>query len=164
MASNTRSFSTWGRASLTIPDLRVAAGVTLNGVALVADESYYLIPDHNQSGVFTGIELPQNRYALSPGLNTFDINYNHLGSRRDTLPNDLVIDGGAGGWGHIPLPDELLQATKVLAAYYTIRPDALLSGAKQTPEGNTFDLSGLPPEVDEFIRNWKIAPDTVASI
>lgn len=159
----TKTFSTHGRSYLTIPDLRTASSVTLNDASLTADETYYLIPDRNNSGVFVGIEFPGFRQRWNPGLNTFDINYNHLrwsGTVPDTLPNNLTI---AGDWGHAPLPDELLQATAVLAAYYTIRPDANFANAKQTPEGNVFDLSNLPLEVTEFIANWKIEVDAAVT-
>lgn len=160
----TKKFSTHGKAYLTIPDLRTVTSVTLNDATLTADETYYLIPDRNNSGVFVGIEFPGYRSRWSKGLNDFDINYNHLrwgGLAFDTLPNNLVI---VGDWGHVPLPDELLQATVVLAGWYTIRPDALLANAKQTPEGNVFDLSGLPVEVTEFISAWKIEADTAETV
>ena len=163
-ASLTKKFSTHGKAYLTIPDLRSTTAVTLNDAALTADSTYYLIPDRNNSGVYVGIEFPSYRQRLSPGLNTFDINYTHLrwGGSFDTLPNNLVI--GPADWGHAPLPDELLQATVVLASWYTIRPDALLANARQTPEGNVFDLSALPVEVIEFINAWRIEPDTAETV
>ena len=160
----TKKFSTHGKAYLTIPDIRTATSVVLNDATLTADETYYFIPDRNNSGVFVGIEFPGFRNQWNPGLNTFDINYNHLrwtGYRYDTLPNNLEI---TGNWGHAPLPDELLQATVVLAAWYTIRPDALLANARQTPEGNVFDLSGLPVEISEFINNWRIEVDAAETV
>ena len=83
----TKKFSTHGKAYLTIPDLRSTTAVTLNDAALTADSTYYLIPDRNNSGVYVGIEFPSYRQRLSPGLNTFDINYTHLrwGGSFDTL-------------------------------------------------------------------------------
>ena len=163
-AAVTKKFSTHGKAYLTIPDLRSTTAVTLNDATLTADSTYYLIPDRTNSGVYVGIEFPSYRQAMNPGLNTFDINYNHLrwGGHYDTLPNNLVI--GPADWGHAPLPDELLQATVVLASWYTIRPDALLANARQTPEGNVFDLSGLPVEVTEFINAWRIEVDTAETV
>src|SRR3990167_4559430 len=141
-ASVTKKFSTHGKAYLTIPDLRSTTVVTLNDATLTADSTYYLIPDRTNSGVYVGIKFPPFRQAMNPGLNVFDINYNHprSGGHYDTLPNNLVI--GPADWGHAPLPDELLQATVVLASWYTIRPAALLANARQTPAGNVFDLSG----------------------
>lgn len=154
----TKKFSTHGKAYLTIPDLRSASSVSLNDGTMTADESFYLVSDRNNSGVFVGIEFPSFRQGWNPGLNTFDINYSHLrwGGGYETLPNNLSI---TGNWGHSPLPDELLQATVVLASWYTIRPDALLANARQTPEGNVFDLSALPVEVSEFMNSWRISSD-----
>jgi hypothetical protein len=162
--STIKKFSTHGKAYLTIPDLRSTTAVTLNDAALIANSTYYLVPDRNSSGVYVGIEFPSYQQRWYPGLNTFDINYNHLWWRGnyDTLPNNLVI--GPADWGHSPLPDELLQATVVLASWYTLRPDALLANARQTPEGNVFDLSGLPVEISEFISNWKIEADMAETV
>ena len=76
------------------------------------------------------------------GLNGFDINYNHLSNYTDySLPNDLVI--GPAAWGHVPYPVELQLANKVLSAWLCIRPDALFSGVKQTPDG-TWGYSDEP--------------------
>ena len=52
----------------------------------------------------------------------------------------------------------------MLAAYYTKRPDAVLSGGIQTPEGGIFDLSHLPVEVTQFIAEWKIDADAAVTV
>jgi hypothetical protein len=52
------------------------------------------------------------------------------------------------------MPEAVRHAAKVLAAFYTKRPDAILSGGITTPDGNTFDLSNLPVEVADFVREW----------
>src|SRR5512139_3983792 len=52
-AATTRKFTTHQKASLTIPGLRTATSVTLDGVALVADETYWLLPDAQQTGLYT---------------------------------------------------------------------------------------------------------------
>lgn len=157
----TKTFSTYGQESIIIPDLRSTTAVTLNEADLEANSTYYLIPDRNQSGVFVGIRFPGERQHYNPGLNTFDRNYSYLryGSRYDPLPNNVSI---TGVWGHSPYPPELLHATTVLAAYYTIRPDALLSGVRQTPDGNIFDLSKLPREVVDFVETWRLEEMVVA--
>ena len=165
--SNVRKvFSTEGRAYLTIPDLIVANSVTLQGAALVENQSYWLHPDAGHSGVYTGIQIQpfgsRRNYLANPdwfdrGLDMPLGRYYGFGQ----LPNDLAI---TGEWGWVPLPDELLHATIVLAAYYTKRPDAILSGGIQTPEGGVFDLSRLPVEVTQFIADWKIDFDASVSI
>lgn len=153
----TKVFSTQGRSYVAIPDLIVASSVLLQGVDLVADESYWLIPDRNNTGVFTGIQFrAYDTYDYRSNPEWWDRNldsrlWGHYGQGR--LPNDLKI---TGQWGHVTYPSELLHATLVLAAYYTKRPDAVLSGGIQTPEGGIFDLSRLPVEVGQFIDDWKV--------
>lgn len=164
--SNTKVFTTRGRASLTIPDLISASAVTLNGSALTQDSSFYLIPDAQNTGVFTAIDLPQyrNRFDYRSYSDWFDKNYDsplYQQRLQNGIPNDLSI---TGVWGHVPIPDELAHATKVLAAWYTKRPDAVLSNTIQTPEGNILDLSRMPPEVQGFVQQWRIPLDEVASL
>lgn len=154
----TKKFSTHGRTYLHIPDLRSVTSVTRHGSALTVDENFHLIPDRMEPGVFTAIQLSGLRayddYRSFPEW--FDRNYDNWlqRGRMTDIPNDLHV---AGLWGHVPYPAPLEHATKVLAAYYTIRPDALLAGARQTPEGNVFDLSNLPREAQDFVRDWKLA-------
>lgn len=160
----TKVFSTMGRSYLVIPDCRSVSAVRLNSAELVADESYYLQPDRMQAGYFIGIEFP-NRRELLRSHDWFDRGYDFPEFRdrlRTGLPNDLEVDSSE--WGHVPYPPDLVHATAVLAAFYSIRPDALLSGARQTPEGNVFDLSRLPLEVQAFINDWKLTDPPVVSL
>jgi hypothetical protein len=165
----TKKFSTDGRAQMYIPGLRTATSVTLQGTTLTADTTYWLLPDDQQTGVYTGIQFRAFRGPSSGGRwwlgnpEWFDRNLDSpfypgnygLGG---TLPNDLVI---AGDWGYSTIPDPVLLATKALAAWYTLRPDALLSGARFTPDGNIFDLSKYPTEVQAFITDWKTGEQAV---
>lgn len=153
--ATTKKFTSLGRSFLVIPDLRTATTVTLNGSPLIEDETFFLQDDRHQTGVHVGIEFP-NRFDFLRTKDWFDRGYDSplFRSRlRTGLPNDLVM---LGDWGHDPLPAEVLHASAVLAAFYTIRPDALLSGARQTPEGNVFDLSRLPLEISGFVSDWKL--------
>lgn len=155
-----------GRAALTIPDIQSATSVVLNSSTLTANSSYYLIPDALNSGIFTSIDLPQYRWPFDYRTYSdwFDKGYDLPLSQarlRMGLPNDLVI---TGTWGWPAIPDEVAGAAKVLAAWYTKRPDAVLSNTLQTPEGNVFDLSRVPPEVKDFVAGWRIDLDTVASL
>lgn len=167
VASNTKLFSTRGRQNITIPDLiRVNGNVTLNSATLTADSSFYLIPDTMNSGVFTSIDLPQyrDRFDYRSYPDWFDKNYDsplYQSRLASGIPNDLSI---AGVWGHDPIPVEVGHATKVLAAWYTKRPDAVLSNTLQTPEGNILDLSRMPPEVAQFISAWKIEYDSAVTV
>jgi hypothetical protein len=164
----TKRFTTNGAAYLTIPGLRTASSVTLQSATLTADSTYWLVPDSQQTGVYTGIQfrafggrLDGPWWLANPEW--FDRNLDspwYPGNRGygTSLPNDLSI---AGSWGYATYadtPEPYLHAQKVLAAYYTKRPDALLSGAISTPDGNAFDLSRLPIEVQGFIEEWKVSP------
>lgn len=158
----TKKLTTLGRSYLVIPDCRSISAVRLNGAALTADESYYLQPDRMASDVFVGIEFPNQRELLR-SHDWFDRGYDLPDFRRTLaggVPNDLELDSTE--WGHVPYPPELLHAATVLAGFYTLRPDALLSGARQTPEGNVFDLSRLPLEVQGFVSSWKLEDAVVA--
>lgn len=166
----TLKFTTNGAAYLPIPGLRTASSVTLQSAALAADSTYYLVPDSQQSGVYTGIQFRafgtrgQGSWWLS-NPEWFDRNLdspwypaNRSGGWQTSLPNDLSI---AGTWGYLDdstMPEAVRHAVKVLAGYYTKRPDAILSGGITTPDGNTFDLSRYPVEVQDFIREWNVGP------
>lgn len=149
----TKRFTTRHRSYLTIPDLQVANTVTLHGSTLTQDETYYLIPDRMNTGVFVAIQLPNRRdpgdYRSFSGW--FDRNYDRMRFHLDDIPNDLEI---TGVWGHPVYPDPVLHAAKVLAAYYTLRPNAVLGGVSLTTQGTEVDLSQLPREVQDFVRDW----------
>ncbi len=165
----TKLFTTNGAAYLTIPGLRTATAVSLQGTALTADLTYWLTPDVQQSGVFTGVQFrPFGSYStrsgpaylsnpewfdrgLDFGLDSYRAGYG--GFQLTSLPNDLSI---AGSWGYTDMPEPIRHATKVLAAYYTLRPQAILSGSLVTPDGNFVNLSNLPVEVREFVAEWDV--------
>ena len=130
----TKTFTTDGRTFMVIPDLRTATSVTVNDAPLTADASYYLIPDRHDQTIYTGLQFrafqgrsnPSRSYLSDPLW--FDKNldnpyYRARGGGVDdwSQPNDLSI---TGDWGWSPLPSDVLQATKVLAAFYTKRPDS----------------------------------------
>ena len=156
-------FSTEGRAYLTIPGLISATSVTHQGTTLIENETYWLMRDRLQSGVFTGIQIrPYGLRDFRSNSEWFDRGLDLPEAwGRSMTPNDLDI---TGQWGHIPLPDEFLHAVLVLAGYYTKRPDAVLSGGIQTPEGGIFDLSNLPVEITTFVGEWALRPDSAVSI
>lgn len=155
--TKTLTFSTDGRAQMAIPGLRTATSVTLQGTALVANTNYWLLPDAQQTGVATGIQFrafSNTAYLGNPEWFDRNLDSPRYAGGWGSLPNDLVI---AGDWGYVAgtEPDPFLLAVKALAAWYTLRPDALLSGTKFTPDGSVFDLSRLPTEVAQFVAEWK---------
>ena len=155
--TKTLTFSTDGQAQMWIPGLRTATSVTLQGAALTSDATFWLLPDVQQTGVATGIQFRafgRNGYLGNPEWFDRNLDSPYYPGNMGGLPNDLVI---AGAWGYVAgtEPDPFLLATKALAAWYTLRPDALLSGTKFTPDGAIFDLSRYPTEVAAFIADWK---------
>jgi hypothetical protein len=162
----TLTFSTDGRAFLPIPGLRSTTGVTNQGTTLVADETYYLLPDTQQTGVYTGIQFRAFRTSGTNGPwwlsnpEWFDRNLDHPhypANRGEsmTLPNDLTI-AGSWGWTDALMPEAVRHAVKVLAGFLTLRPDALLTGGRFTPGGDVTDLSQFPIEIQAFVADWKV--------
>lgn len=162
----TVTLTTNGQASVQIPGLRAASSVLLSGTTLEVDETYWLIPDVRQNGTYVGLQVRPHgdRYSWRRSADWFDRGLDlpgRPGSDYASLPNDLVI---AGTWGYAAgtEPEEALHAYKVLAAYFTKRPDALLSGGYVTEDGNAFDLSQYPVEVQTFVTGWQLRPMAVA--
>ena len=161
--SLTLKFTTQNQDTIYLPGLRTAASVTLNGAAYTADESYWLLPDSQQTGVYTGISFhPFGSLDYRSYPDWFDRNldspkWRALQSDRRSLPNDLVIDGA---WGYTTPPEPVKDATKRLAAWLTLRSDVLLSSVRVTESG-AFDLSALPIEVQGFVSSWRSGPQAV---
>ncbi len=72
-----------------------------------------------------------------------------------SMPNDLVIVGD-GGYAAGTEPDTLIHTVKVLASWYTMRPASVLADVSITPGAGLLAYSALPPEVVEFVADWKI--------
>lgn len=161
----TLTLTTNGKASLQIPGLRTVTSVTRSGSTLDVDSGYWLIPDERQTGLYTALALRGtgrgDSYLANPQW--FDRNLDHPYWRSGpggsgSLPNDLVI---VGDWGFLDAsttPEEVLHVTKVLAGYFTRRPDAVLSGALTTEFDGSFDLANLPVEVQAFVTAWSLRP------
>lgn len=162
-----KTFTTHGAASVVIPDLRSASSVTLSSTALVSQSTYWLIPSRQDQNVYTGIQVRPfdvvgKGYLANPEW--FDRNldryYERYGHGYDTgLPNDLVI---TGDWGWSPIPEDVLHAVKALAAFYTLRPDAVLANSRQSPDGTVYDLSAMPLEATSVILEWQAGTQLVA--
>lgn len=168
----TKLFTTEGKSLVTIPGLATASSVTLNGAPLTADETYWLIPDAQQTGVYTGIQFRafESRPSGVPwwygNPEWFDRGLDlppYYGSHRGSLPNDLSITG-TWGYAAASLPEEFIGAVADLAAWATKRGDALYAGAVASPEGNLFDLSQLPVEVQAFIAEWRLSGGGVEAV
>lgn len=156
--SLTLKFTTNGAASVYLPGLRTASSVALSGSTLAEDSSFWLIPDTQQSGVYTAVQLrPFGSFDYHSYPDWFDTNKDspkwQAYAQGGSLPNDLVITG-AWGYTDASLPEPVRDATKRLAAWMTLRQDAMLSGVRVT-EGGAFDLTSMPAEVQAFVADWK---------
>ena len=157
----TKTFTTNGDGYVALPDLRTTTSVTLNGSDMTVGTDVFLVPDAMQTGVYLGLQFARGRgpRGYLSHSDWFDRNLDrHYTSWQ---PDDLVI--GPADWGHDPLPDELMYATKALAAFMTKNPDALLSGFTATPDGTLVEAGDLPKVVASFIADWKVG-SVVASV
>jgi hypothetical protein len=155
-----KKFTSHGQAVVTLPGLVSATSATLQGTTLTADSTYWLLPDKVQSGTHTAIQLrPFGSYDYRSNPDWFDRNLDRPRYLNSSLPNDLLISGfwDGGSWS-----TDFLQAWTILAAWYTIRTDALFSNVRVTPGGSTFDLSELPAEVQQFVSSWSLLKGEVA--
>jgi hypothetical protein len=156
--SGTRYFTTEGRASLAIPDVRSVTSVVLNGTALTENETYWLLPDSRFSQVNVAIQFRafgvrrRGEWYLSVP-DWFDRGLDLPGGQQESsLPNDLRIESSEWGWASPP--DDVLHATKALAAWLTKRADGLLGNAVQTADGTVLDYSQFPPEFNAVKRSY----------
>lgn len=160
-----KRFSTNNQAVVTLPGLVSASSVNLQQTALTDGTTYWLLPDKQQSGTNTAIQLrPFGQYDYRGNPNWFDRNLDTYWAkygRLSTMPNDLEITGFWDGGSWDPA---FLTAWTVLAAWYTIRSDALFSNVRVTPGGNTFDLSDHPQEVQDFVNAWSLLKGEAAVI
>ena len=161
-----------GNTSVPVPGFRTVSAITQQGTTLTVNETYYLIPDTLGTGIYTAVQFRgfgSRSYSLGYLSNPewFDRNLDNDWAKgygwRYSLPNDVVITG-EGGYAAADLPEAVRHATKVLAAFYTKRPDSVLASVATTVEGTTLDYSALPPEVATFIDLWKLSGPQAVSV
>jgi len=167
-ASNTaKTFTTAGRAIVTVPDLRAATSVTLGGTTLTADQSYWLVPSAQANDIYTAVQVRPFRGPMGGGpwylhySEWFDRNLDSplFGASYDrSLPNDLVV---TGLWGWTSVPAAWKLATMALAGYYLKHSDALLVGAGASPEEAILDFSEYPSEAQRLIHDWQLGEQVV---
>ena len=166
-SNTTRTFTTGGRAVITIPDLRIASAVSIAGTGLTADQSYWLMPSPQAIDIYTAIQVRPFAGPASGGRwylaysEWFDRNLDSplFGASFDrSLPNDLVITG-LWGWGTVPKAWQL--ATMALAGYYLKHADALNVGSGTTAEELVLDFSEFPSEVRQHIKDWQLGEQVV---
>ena len=180
----TYSVTSNGRPLLPLPNLRSATSVVWQGAAQTAaipgqGNGYTLLPDVQQSGVYTGIQFrPFNQdprtapWWLSLGgatTNWFDTgadnkydprNYG-LGYVFTSVAQDTII---VGDWGWEPLfePGAVVHAVEVLAGWYGMRPAAILADSVITPAGGVVSYASMPPEVQQFCKSFAAGQQAVS--
>lgn len=170
------------RQQMPLPGFRTVTSLTKSGAALTANAGYWLVPDIQQTGVYTGVAFraatgpefwpgqpgtPYGPWITNPAW--FDLAADspfypaNVGGAiyLTSLPNDIVIEGTAGydptladGTQGFP-PYAVLHAIKILAAFYTMRPASILADVAITPQGGVLNYSQMPAEVRDFIASWK---------
>lgn len=161
-AATTKTFTSNGLAVVSIPDLTSATSVTLQGATLVADASYWLLPDVRNSGVYVAVQL-RPFGSLRPGYlanpEWFDRGLDLPGGSTSSLPNDLAV---TGTWGWASKPYDVLAGVKAYATWLAKRGDAVLAGAVQDPSGAVLDYSLVPIEMQAAITSYRRGSQAVA--
>ncbi len=164
-------------ATVPIPGLRTATSLTYANVT-VDPSGYWLLPDVQNSGVYTGIQFrpfrsPENgpwwlvlggqhdNWFDTAADNPFDPRNYGGGYVYTSMPNDQVT---VGDWGYEPgfEPGDVVHAVEVLAEWYTLRPPAILADSAITAAGGIVSYSQMPPEVAEFCRKWSVGRQAVS--
>lgn len=182
---HTHAITSNGRPLLPLPNLRTATSVKWQGAVQSAGtpgggaSGYQLLPDIQQSGVYTAIQFrpfnvdPRGPWWLSLGgatTNWFDTGADNPFDPRNytrgywftSTAQDTVIVGDFG-WEPLFEPGAVVHAVEVLAGWYGMRPAAILADSVITPAGGIVSYSQMPPEVQQFVRSFS-AGQQVASI
>jgi hypothetical protein len=157
-----------------VPGFRTLTTVTYGGATVTANASYWAIPDAQQTGVYTALQFRAMRADGQPNWWYADPNWfdkaldspfypgNYGGGYAYTsMPNDLTIAGQAG-YAAGSVPDAVLDAVKILAAFKTMRPTSLLADVAITPQGGVVNYSQMPPEVRDFVSGWRTGQQVVS--
>lgn len=169
--------TTSGQAEVALPGLRTVTSVTWMDTPLDLNQTYWTYPDELGSGLIMAVSVRPfvNRPAgpiwlSSPqwfdrglDLHRYPADWNTGPWDQGSLTGDLVVTGD-GGWAAGTYPDSLLDAVKIMAAWKTKRPDALYSGGFGTADGNVFDLSEVPVEVQRFVKLWRVGGTQAVSL
>lgn len=163
----TYTATTMFRPIVSLPGFRTFTTVTWNGAVQTtsgAAQTVWPLPDLQQTGLYTGLQFRtlQPRY----GLNRIyadplwfdkgaDVGLGRAYAYADTSQaNDLSILGD-GGYAPGSEPYALRHAVKVLAAFFTMRPNSILADVAITPAGGVLNYSQMPAEVADFIKAWR---------
>ncbi len=175
----TVTYTSMVRATLPLPALRNVTSVTYAGTLLPAPTTsqggpYWLLPDAQQSGVFTGIQFrafratDQGPWWLADPLwfdKSLDSPFypgNYGGGFVFTsMPNDTIVVGDYG-WEPLFEPGAAVHAIEVLGAFFSLRAPTLLAESAITPQGGIVSYAAMPAEVRDFIAQWSAGAQVVS--
>lgn len=160
------------RTVVAIPGFRAFTSITQNGTALAfsgAGQVVFPIADNAQSGLYVGLQFrafdPYRARAIYSDPLWWDKGMDLPLGRgpwyQTSQPADLVVVGD-GGYTTSSYPFAFLHAVKVLAGFYTQRPNSLLADVAITPQGGVINYSQLPAEVAAFIKEFRAGPQVVS--
>lgn len=167
------------RAQVPIPGFRTFDSVTWGGSQLTVgfasndNASCWAIPDTLMTGTYVALQfrawradndapwwLADSKWFDKALDSPFYPGNRGGGYAWTSMPDDLVITGAAG-WALGEEPESFLHAVKVLAAWYTMRPNSIMGDVAITPSGSaTYGM--LPPEAADFIADYKIGQQVVS--
>lgn len=159
---------------LPIPGFRTFTTVTWSGSTLVQDQSFWALPDVQNTGIYTAIQFRPIRadmrewWYANPqwwdrGLDNPFYPGNYGGGYAYTsMPNDLIIVGD-GGYAVGTEPFAWLLAVKQLAAFFTKQPAAILADTIITAQGGVINYADMPATVVNFATSW-MAGRTAVSV
>lgn len=157
-SNQNHSYSTNGEVIVRIRDTPLtdaARVVTWNGVALVNNSSYWLLPDRRNPDISISLQLRPfplggaDWYMADPNWFAKNLDNYRLGA----IPLDLVITGSEG---HPTWTSDVTEEVTFLAAWFYWRAKSGASGVVQTPTGVQIDLGAEPISSPTFVRNWAV--------
>ena len=176
--------TSYGRPSVAIPGLRSATSVTWMGSTQTAGTAgsggggYQLVPDLLQTGVYTSISFRPLRatdggpWWLSLGgatTNWFDTNAdspfdprNYGGGFVQTSTEQDTVIVGDWGWAPGSEPNAFVHAVEILGSWNQQRPVSLLADSVITPQGGVLSYSQMPPEIRQFVSDFRIGTQAVS--
>lgn len=161
------------RPIVAIPGFRIFTTVTWSSSVLVADQSYWALPDVQNTGIYTAIQFRALRADSRPWWladpnwwdkaldNPFYPGNYGGGYAYTSMPNDLVITGD-GGYAAGTYPMAWLLAVKQLASFYTKQPASILANTIITAQGGVINYAELPATVSAFIASWRAGVTAVS--
>lgn len=162
----TLTFTTYGNTVVDLPGVRSVSSVTRDSSVLEANTTYWLLPDDQQSGVFTAMTFGPYAYNYRPpdwfdrGTDLPDFQRGLLPG--GSLPNNLSIVANVG-YLDADLPEIVRVVTKTLAGALTMYGPAVLTGALVTPDNSNL-ASTAWDLFQAFLREWKIGNIQAVSV